>query len=205
MASLSAEEPVPGSTTTSAAGDAPALVLIFLDVDGVLNCRDRRKKGADLHEDLVSRFVAMVREFDARVVLSTSWRLVPHLRNRLIDRLGEAGLALERILGDTASIRTPQYKNSRGVEIEAWLRDNNPTPPPAAWIAIDDLDLVSQNPTFFPGHHVHTSMDRGFDEKCTAEARRLLHKQGAGVSTSEGRAKGGLGSWTEEEEEGNGV
>jgi hypothetical protein len=61
-------------------GGPPSMRVIFLDIDGVLNCKrtpNPRKFPYIVDEKLLERFRGLVARADAAVVLSSTWRCDP--------------------------------------------------------------------------------------------------------------------------------
>jgi len=77
--------------------------LIFLDVDGVLNTRP-----GSLDSDKIQLLREIVEKTGAEVVLSTSWREVPRMKERLLKVL--------RFYGITPIGSTPEIE----YELQAW-------------------------------------------------------------------------------------
>lgn len=134
--------------------------VLFLDVDGVLNCRGTRERsphrtlGVEPSKaSLVRRIVAVT---GARIVLSSTWRKYPDLVGYLWECLGPE--PRERWAGST-----PVLGGFRGEEIAAWLAAN----PGAGPIAIldDDSDMGD-----LIGHLVKTSSDIGLTAGLADEA-----------------------------------
>lgn len=97
-------------------------MIIFLDIDGVLVHVGHNPSNRVLREDMDPACVAvlnrLVRETGAKIVISSTWRLLEpleDLRKKLVD---EAGVVAEII--DV----TPMIIN-RGDEILKWIQDNN--------------------------------------------------------------------------------
>jgi hypothetical protein len=152
-------------------------VLVFLDVDGVLNHASWLSRVAN-HPDLCSREGAWAGFFDpacveranrtvdvtgALVVVSSSWREIRTVRvlQSLLNTHGFTG----RLIGRTDGL--PQA--SRAAEIRAWV-DGCPRPPAAFVVLDDDSDMEGVR-----DHFVKTSFHRGglTDEKAD-EAIRIL-------------------------------
>lgn len=101
--------------------------LIALDIDGVLNRHEtyQERHWPPIDPALVARLDRLVRETDARVVISSTWRLMYTL-TELRELLAKAGgvTVAGRVIG-----RTPELRNAddtprpRGEEIAAWLAD----------------------------------------------------------------------------------
>ncbi|KAF0695733.1 Aste57867_13469 [Aphanomyces stellatus] len=152
---------------------------IFLDVDGVLNT-DIAVGGTALRRDLTTRFVEQVLALDADVVVSSTWRLHPFLRNQLATQLREYGLPSMRVTGQTkeltfdSSIDTTEQ---RAIEILTYVCDHHLSTSESTWVAIDDLDLLQtthgQN---FAGHFVQTNPTEGFTLECAHLLSRLFQE-----------------------------
>jgi len=99
--------------------------ILFLDIDGVLNCCD----GSGLNTDKAALLKEISDATDCRIVLSSSWRLNDRQLNRVTDMI-------RSIRGDLISL-TPDLATEAGVlwaavprwaEIERWI-ETNTTPP----------------------------------------------------------------------------
>ncbi len=117
--------------------------VIFLDIDGVLNTErttERMRGILGIDSELVQNFKQILSVVDVDIVLSSTWRLYPDLKE-----------AVEKIF--TIRDVTPVTDGSRGDDIAAWLNDN-----PGYWdnhLVIDDdddmvdgLTVVLVNPDF---------------------------------------------------------
>mmetsp|Transcript_38980 Transcript_38980/g.69209 ORF Transcript_38980/g.69209 Transcript_38980/m.69209 type:complete len:290 (-) Transcript_38980:121-990(-) len=140
--------------------DAPASkpnvgeVLIYLDVDGVLNTTAQRKARQHLDNELIACLRCILDAVPkAAVILSSSWRLQQPLMQALEARFAAEGVKApvgvtgqaplpERdpiMRGDAGSIdvELARLAAQRAAEIHASVLARQPQ----AWIAIDDLDL----------------------------------------------------------------
>jgi hypothetical protein len=93
--------------------------VLFLDIDGVLN--SRAWKPTNLHgvdPNAVKRVQDIVAKSDAKVVLSSTWRLV----DELIVELLKAGVPIYDKTPDLAS--REGGLRPRSEEIEAWLNEH---------------------------------------------------------------------------------
>jgi hypothetical protein len=146
-----------------------ALRIVFLDFDGVLNtiddpCWSRADVGGEgcLDPEKVRLVTALVRRTGALVVLSTSWRLgfaQEELEAMLRRRGFEGGFAGT----------TPREGETRGEEIQAWLRDHGREV--TRWVALDD---ATQGMEWLGARHVRTTLEEGLTEAHVEEAVRLL-------------------------------
>jgi Swiss Army Knife RNA repair-like protein len=103
--------------------------VIFLDIDGVLNCektRNPRKFPFVVDKKLLARLKKLVAETGAKVVLSTSWRLDP------IGRLAAKHFGVPFY-----DICPNMPRSSRSKEILAWLKKH---PNVTRYAVIDDDD-----------------------------------------------------------------
>ncbi len=113
---------------------------VFFDVDGVLNtyrCHlfdfaddvssvykgppeklEKYQNFVPLEISLLENLAWLVKTCGAHIVLSTTWRTFPELREFLMDALAHAGISRETIVGDTPFLRG----KSRGQEISMWLQ-----------------------------------------------------------------------------------
>lgn len=143
----------------------PAMKVLFLDVDGVLNCEETFKHhtnsiiGIDPFMGLlVNRIVEAT---GAKVVLSSSWRG---------SEENEANI--ERAIGTKLFGRTPRFSHFqiRGQEINKWISDY----PQVRRYAIldDDADMLpSQMKNFFK-----TSFKSGLTEDMAQRVINHLNK-----------------------------
>ena len=94
--------------------------VIFLDIDGVLNSSETqirlKTKRLGIDPFLVGRFVRILKETGAKVVLSSTWRLWSYWR----DVMKENGLPVDEFLGATPYLA----QRPRGEEIHRWLKDH---------------------------------------------------------------------------------
>jgi Swiss Army Knife RNA repair-like protein len=139
--------------------------IIFLDVDGVLNKEASfgpNKTSLVLDPHCCSRFLTLVEETGAKVVLSSTWRYSDDAVQALRDM---------QILNNThEDWATPQFLSSRprGHEIASWLEDH---PDITRFVILDDIpDMsVDQIPYF-----VQTNPVWGLASKDCRKARLIL-------------------------------
>lgn len=149
--------------------------VVFLDVDGVLNSRRTSIAFGGIPHNITPRDVAMldpvglglirniVRAADAKVVLSSTWRLTHEWQ--------DVGKAFDLpIIGATPRGTLNGYE--RGHEIKAWLDDHAEVTHYA--IIDDDSDMLEQQKPYF----VHTS---GFDGFTWKNAEKLAQVLGIDV------------------------
>jgi hypothetical protein len=129
--------------------------LLFLDIDGVLNVHesDPEVLCGQIHKDKVALLNRVLRETDARIVLSSAWRYLVHRGEMDLTGLEwllrSHGVLAGRLVGITRpdTMRAtmdydgrpgtwPQV-NERGQQITDYLRVAWPT----GYAVVDDLDL----------------------------------------------------------------
>ncbi len=104
--------------------------IIFLDIDGVLNCQlfyteTHDKEGltyteANICKTRVSWLNELCNEMDIKVVISSTWRMGRTVEE-LKEIMSEAGATFDVI------DKTPVFRDSdtvRGNEIQRWIKDN---------------------------------------------------------------------------------
>jgi hypothetical protein len=129
--------------------------VLFLDVDGVLNCRgdySRSTCNVDLIPDRTLKILKrIVDNTGAKIILSSSWRFGCSAAVR--DRLDTVGLSLHDMT-TTETMNDPR----RGAEIDLWLRENSGVISVA--ILDDDADAGALHPDDF----FQTSFDVGLTD-----------------------------------------
>ncbi len=103
--------------------------IIFLDIDGVLNCQlfftERHDKGGSYVENNICRerigwLNELCTDINAEVVITSTWRLGRTLEE-LQDLLKEVGGTFQ-VIGKTPDLRGDDYL--RGNEILTWIKSN---------------------------------------------------------------------------------
>jgi HAD domain in Swiss Army Knife RNA repair proteins len=143
--------------------------LLFLDVDGVLNHArtrfDLSEPRGGLEPDLLDAVGRLVRETDARVVISSMWRVVfplDELREKLAPEIPPAF-----VIGATPDL----FRATRGQEIAAWLRAHR-TPTRLAILDDNDRNMFDMAPV--RRWLVQTDGAVGVTADDLQQARRLL-------------------------------
>lgn len=142
---------------------------LFLDIDGVLNSEQyywRRQPDEWPHLDCgaIARLDRIVRETNALVVVSSSWRGEP----RLLGWLRERGYT-----GDLYDMTPRRPMGCRGDEIAAWLTDNRRNGEPFAILDdADDMGIVA-------AHLVRTDWRYGLLDEHVEQAIALLTAESA--------------------------
>jgi hypothetical protein len=154
-------------------------VLIFLDIDGVLNTHEQNRAGSSglarchpVDRQCVSHLAHIIDETGASCVLTSSWRY------RITNDSGlEAfefmlrthGFPESALIGYTCR---DEEISMRGRQIRAWIERENLIAP---YVVIDDLDPSQE----FMGFHplVTTNCHVGLTREDAEEAIRLLRFQ----------------------------
>ena len=119
--------------------------VIFLDVDGVLNdFDDRRKERVLIDEGMVSRLKKIAEVSRAEIILTSSWRIYYYdfqkFGDMKINGHFQKLLAAFEKFGLTISGATEEIgfdKNSRPLEIRHWLLDK---PDVERFVILDDME-----------------------------------------------------------------
>ena len=150
--------------------------VIFLDVDGVLNCGQTRIKccgftGVD--DDKCMLFTELVERTGAKVVLSSTWRKFPDMLPYLWEHLGEAVHAA--VIGQTLVLESRAVGGSglwvgvtRGDEIADWLKRH---PLVRDFVILDDDGDMGALEPFL----VRTDWQTGLTKERADEAARRLN------------------------------
>jgi len=133
--------------------------LLFLDIDGVLNCKTTTERWnglAGIDRRLASMFLDWLSGKDIGIVLSSTWRLYDDTK----EHLAAAGLSW---IG-----QTPDMRAIRGHQIAQFLRG---APGVEAYAILDDYDdmLPEQLPFLVQTSPVHGLRRRNF-----AKLNRIL-------------------------------
>lgn len=176
--------------------------LIFLDVDGVLNCAASRAAAANLYltekitweqklaadaaaPSLLTNLVSLIQQTEAKVVLSSTWRLADRTRDVIEERLRASnieiiGVTPEATPSDDCAGADGEFSPEveRAIEIMRWLQVECAVESP--WIAIDDMDLVGEGGgRMQAAHFVHTDDGQGLTPaKAEEAAEKLLAQRG---------------------------
>ena len=130
--------------------------LIFLDIDGVLNCHTTKERYGcflGIDQKLIKIFNEIIKKTQAKVVLSSTWRLDNNWR----EVMKKNGLQCEFI------DRTPHLSDGlycRGFEINKWLSENK----------VDKYCIIDDDNDMLPGQKLfHTTFEKGLTEKIADE------------------------------------
>ena len=140
--------------------------IIFLDVDGVLNSA-QDGFSTDLETDKHLKLLEqLVKETNADIVLSSSWRISFgrsfSLSNTLISRLKEHGLSI-------LDVTSEREDGDRGLEIKEWLNEH----PTKNILILDDegFDIIN----IFPNNFVKTNNEIGLQEEDVKKGIKILN------------------------------
>lgn len=129
--------------------------LLFLDIDGVLNTHefDPEVLSGTLHRDKVILLNEVLRETEAKLVISSAWRYLIHRREMNLTGfewlLRSHGIIAGRLVGITRPDTTRQQTdydgrpetwvqvNERGDQIGDYLKETKHS----GYAVVDDLDL----------------------------------------------------------------
>lgn len=152
--------------------------VIFLDFDGVLNSREYMKSRPaehadfddidDVDPDAVARVQRIVDATDARIVISSTWRLL-HELDELRDILKARGLTTGKVVAATPAL----HDKDRGDEIQRWLDMASifTRRPEGIVILDDDSDMGGLLPWL-----VKTTFDKGLTDYHVTKAIEMLSK-----------------------------
>ena len=138
-------------------------MLVFLDFDGVLRRHSSSPRGVDV--DCLNRFESAVRKYAAaRIVISSSWRLVTPLAMLRTYFSADVGFRIDGVTPQAFDDRP----HARYREIRTYLKRRNEEHTP--WIAIDDFA------PHFPSGAPLLLVDgnQGFDAQCAAKLTSFL-------------------------------
>jgi hypothetical protein len=138
----------------------------------------------------VNRLVNLVKDTDAKVILSSSWRCIPQALKLVMDELAkhdvflysitEEGIFFDRFkntpwqdIEPCLKIYQKQEKNfDRGAEIAAWLMDNATEDEPISFVILDDETIDITN--YFPNNFVRTLFSKGLTDSDVDAAKMVL-------------------------------
>lgn len=126
--------------------------VIFLDLDGVLvpqSLWGKRKETGEkfdpFSDERVARLNVITKKWDAKIVLSTDWRLYGDLSE--MQQMFQARGVVAEIIGMTEIFDVERFSESkasvRAREILAYVQNH---PEITDWIAIDDLPMRNYLP-----------------------------------------------------------
>lgn len=142
----------------------PAMKIIFLDVDGVLNCSNSKTRSPSgfigVDDEKVLTLREIVRQTGAKIVLTSTWKkgwspdrdLQSPDARYLSSKLFRKGLI---IFDKTDDLGDPEL---RGTGIVRWLQAH---PPVTSWLVLDDDIFPDYDENGILSHLVHTGFFLG--------------------------------------------
>lgn len=149
--------------------------VVFLDFDGVLNndkwihavfastkkyISYQERQQDEINPAKVKLIDDFVNEFDAQIVVSSSWRIT-HTLDELNVFLTNSGMTRKAI-----DVTPRDYRGYRGAEVKAWLRAH---PEVTHYVIFDDDRDFDPDQNF-----VNTSWSTGVEPEHINEARKYL-------------------------------
>ena len=172
------------SSQTAGEPAVAALRILFLDVDGVVCCN----QNGQLEPEKMQQLIRITKEADAKVCLSSNWRLYQDLREFLYAELGAVGI---ECVGTTPDAGEATHgEGMRPCEIGAWIRfwhEDKQRQRIASFVAVDDRPLLQEKGASvlrgapFAPRHLHTSHPHWHTRPCSApaDARRARPQAGS--------------------------
>jgi hypothetical protein len=107
--------------------------VLFLDIDGVLNCTDTISLPDQIDPVKVALLNWICRDTGCKIVISSTWRIL-HPLHEITAMLRNNGFTGEVIA------KTPDFRvgNCRGMEIMWWVRNHPHNPEITKWAVVDD-------------------------------------------------------------------
>lgn len=150
--------------------------IIFLDIDGVLNCsewlkKQSKKKYCEINPEKVKLLAKIIAQTNAKIVLVSSWRELDtnnDMYRYLVSSLNQYNIT---ILDKTAI--SPDY--NRPKEISLWLKEH---PYITNYIILDDDFSKEDYGQILGSHLIHTSFwepDGGLREEHVEAAIQILN------------------------------
>lgn len=168
--------------------------VIFLDVDGVLNCDDTEETingWVFVDDDKIKLLRHIIDKTGAKVVLDSTWRQGYYgiTQKRPEDKSDWGEIEYEALKERCAKYGVDFYgytrwpdSMDRGTEIYEWIRDHvenhDDEDPLVGWVIIDDIDLrISER---FPNNFVHTNGRFGLMPRDADKAIAILNHNTGG-------------------------
>jgi len=155
--------------------------VVFLDIDGVLNSvydytiipSDEEKVSNQIFSRPVRILNEFIKKYDLHIVITSSWRILPRLREKIIPLLVERGLenAHDVVIGYTKRC----IDLSRGYEIKKFIMEYNEDSKEKITdyvIFDDDSDMLPEQSQ----HFFNTDVCIGLTETIAYKAGRYLDK-----------------------------
>lgn len=137
--------------------------IVFLDIDGVMNTPDTWNESAEhqISDVKCELLKQLSEEMNCKVVLSSSWRNVPRLRNIVGRKLAQYDIEMYDC--------TPILNNAKkGDEIREWL---NCHPYVTSFVIFDDEDCMGE---FTKTNLIRIDFMEGLQQKHISTAINIL-------------------------------
>ena len=161
-----------------------AISVVFLDIDGVLLPFNRTGDNLFPDETLMALSYILGEIKGARIVLSSTWRVQTQFQEQILAEFHRYGIANDSPLRSCKflSITDPSLHSERQHEIADWLQKHRDEFDVAAWVALDDEELVSgesnkQYSSDFQDHVVKPDSHLGMTMEDAEMATNLLRNQ----------------------------
>lgn len=148
--------------------------IVFLDFDGVLNrLSDFAFDSSEsvFRRDAIARLNDIVKESNAKVVISSSWRVTHSLAElrTLLVKMGFQGeiIGATPIHSHEQAHGLPDIGLIRCREIQAWI--DNHTEPLTSFVVLDDLEL-----NLLAAYQIKTDMEEGLLDEHIGMALAIL-------------------------------
>lgn len=155
--------------------------LLFLDMDGVINCETTLKSGEEkktgifwwerYDEQLVKRVYNLCEDYDFKIICSSTWRNSYDDLNQLKSCYERIGLNSNRLIGITPSFNTLRREEIRSCISSFLINDITID----LVVVIDDEIFAKPKDTFqIPCYFCHTSWGDGYSKKVDKKVRKFL-------------------------------
>jgi hypothetical protein len=140
--------------------------VIFLDVDGVLNSTvTRQEEGwCTINRRMLNRVKEIVVTTGCKIVISSTWRLIPGCKEDLENNLAVVGI-FDQVIGETPNFDHPKVRHD---EIRDWLNRNTQV---QRFAIIDDTDEAGIG---FEDEFFQTNDDDGLTAEIAKEIVKYL-------------------------------
>jgi len=148
------------------------MIIIFLDIDGVLNSdtyhksvNTKLKDWSRFDPQSVKMITSLIQDFNTKIVISSLWRLVA--KKQLAIELKKSDLTKYLHNDWSTPILEPPH---RGKEIKLWLEAHSD---------ISDFIIIDDDEDVLPEHNskfIKTTMEEGFQAVHYYKAREILEQ-----------------------------
>ena len=169
--------------------------VIFLDIDGVLNSTKTLYEDSSLEDNLILNLKEIVNKTEAKIILSSSWRLSTYAIAKLMDNLDRFDLVISGMTCDGVDLdwlkkyefdTTKKYLDTkfdydenkqikithdRGAEIFKWLSEHKEV---ESFVILDDEDFDIKN--YFPDKLIKTNFKTGLTKEDVKKAIQIINK-----------------------------